>query len=87
MPLFLRRLAAVVSAVLLSAAYGSAFDRRTMVCAGSPHADTCQFDGGGPLVLQDRLAGITSWAYGCAREGYPGVYARVTAFTPLPLIP
>jgi secreted trypsin-like serine protease len=58
-----------------------------MVCAGSPHGDTCQFDSGGPLVVQGRLAGITSWAYGCAREGYPGVYTRVTAFTPLPLTP
>lgn len=70
-----------------AAAYGSAFDRRTMVCAGSSHGDTCQFDSGGPLVVQGRLAGITSWAYGCAREGYPGVYTRVTTFVPLPLTP
>jgi secreted trypsin-like serine protease len=54
------------------------------VCAGSPHGDTCQFDSGGPLVVQGRLAGVTSWAFGCAREGYPGVYTRVPAFT-LPL--
>ncbi|MCW2947009.1 MAG: trypsin-7-like, partial [Actinoallomurus sp.] len=47
-------------------------------------ADTCQFDSGGPLVVQGRLAGLTSWAYGCARPGYPGVYTRLPAFT-LPL--
>jgi secreted trypsin-like serine protease len=66
-------------------AYGKdAFERKNMVCAGSPQGDTCQFDSGGPLVLQGRLAGITSWAYGCARPGYPGVYTRLSAFT-LPL--
>jgi secreted trypsin-like serine protease len=64
-----------------SAAYGGSFDRRDMVCAGSPHGDTCQFDSGGPLVLNGRLAGITSWAYGCARQGHPGVYTRLTAFS------
>jgi secreted trypsin-like serine protease len=67
-----------------AAAYGTSFDHRDMVCAGSPAADTCQFDSGGPLVLQGRLAGITSWAYGCARAGFPGVYTRLSAFT-LPL--
>jgi secreted trypsin-like serine protease len=68
-----------------AAAYGSSFDHRDMVCAGTPHADTCQFDSGGPLILQGRLAGLTSWAYGCARPGYPGVYTRLSAFT-LPLV-
>jgi secreted trypsin-like serine protease len=65
-------------------AYGSAFDRRDMICAGSTHGDTCQFDSGGPLVVNGRLTGLTSWAYGCARAGYPGVYTRLAPFN-LPL--
>lgn len=72
----------LVSDARCAQAYGSSFDRRDMVCAGSTHADTCQFDSGGPLVVQNRLMGITSWAYGCARDGYPGVYTRLPAFAP-----
>jgi secreted trypsin-like serine protease len=74
----------LVSDARCAAAYGSSFDRRDMVCAGSPHADACQFDSGGPLLVQGRLVGLTSWAYGCARPGYPGVYTRLARFT-LPL--
>ncbi|MEV5708192.1 serine protease [Actinoallomurus sp. NPDC052274] len=77
--------APIVSDARCASAYGhDAFDAKGMVCAGSPQADTCQFDSGGPLILQGRLAGLTSWAYGCARPGYPGVYTRLSAFT-LPL--
>ncbi|WP_034485674.1 serine protease [Actinomadura oligospora] len=60
-----------------AAAYGSSFDASDMVCAGSPAGDTCQFDSGGPLLVNGRVVGLTSWAYGCARSGYPGVYSRV----------
>ena len=75
----------LVSDTRCAAAYGrGTFDAKDMVCAGSPQADTCQFDSGGPLILQGRLAALTSWAYGCARPGYPGVYTRLSAFT-LPL--
>jgi secreted trypsin-like serine protease len=67
----------LVSDAICAKAYGSTFDSRDMACAGSPQADTCLFDSGGPLVVQGRLAGLTSWAYGCARPGYPGVYTRL----------
>ncbi len=65
-------------------AYGSSFDAGNMVCAGSPQADTCEYDSGGPLIIDGKLAGLTSWARGCAREGFPGVYTRLSALT-LPL--
>lgn len=68
----------VVSDAACRRSYGASFDPATMVCAGSPKADTCQFDSGGPLIVRGRLAGLTSWALGCARAGFPGVYARVT---------
>ena len=59
-----------------------------MLCAGTtspPYIDTCQGDSGGPLAIQREgqwyLAGVTSFGRGCAEPGYPGVYARVSAFT------
>jgi secreted trypsin-like serine protease len=59
-------------------AYGDSYDASDMACAGSPKADTCQFDSGGPLLAGGRVVALTSWAYGCAKPGYPGVYTRVT---------
>lgn len=64
-----------------AAAYGVSFDKRDMICAGSPRADTCLFDSGGPLVVDGRLAGLASWASGCARPGFPGVYTRLPTLT------
>jgi secreted trypsin-like serine protease len=34
---------------------------------------------GGPLVVDNILAGIASWGIGCSREGDPGVYSNVPA--------
>ena len=59
-----------------------------MICAGdldSGGIDSCQGDSGGPLFVdcEDRkpvLVGVVSWGIGCASEGYPGVYANVSAF-------
>ena len=60
-----------------AAAYGGEFDSREALCAGSPAADTANFDSGGPLLMDGKLAGISSWAKGAAEPGFPGVYARV----------
>ncbi|GAA5053292.1 S1 family peptidase [Nocardia callitridis] len=61
-----------------AAAYGESFDPSQMLCAGSPEADTGQFDSGGPLLVGDHLVGLTSWAKGTARPGFPGVYTRLS---------
>ena len=54
-----------------------------MLCAGFPEGgrDACQGDSGGPFVVSGTLAGIVSWGSGCARPGFPGVYARVSFYT------
>ncbi|XP_059351434.1 chymotrypsinogen A-like [Daphnia carinata] len=54
-----------------------------MLCASTTDADSCQHDGGGPLVVktEDGLwtqAGIVSWGEGCADPAFPAaVYTRV----------
>ncbi|KAH8314242.1 hypothetical protein KR074_005080, partial [Drosophila pseudoananassae] len=58
----------------------------SMLCAGRPAMDSCQGDSGGPLLLSNGvkyfIVGIVSWGVGCGREGYPGVYTRVSKFIP-----
>jgi trypsin len=55
-----------------------------MLCAGfedAGGADACQGDSGGPVFLKSgEQIGLTSWGYGCARPGYPGVYTRVNKY-------
>ncbi|MFD9903715.1 serine protease [Streptomyces sp. NPDC059063] len=68
----------VVDRKTCNRAYDGDITRR-MICAGVPEGgkDACQGDSGGPLVQNGILYGIVSWGYGCARPGYPGVYADV----------
>ncbi|KAJ0177950.1 hypothetical protein K1T71_006823 [Dendrolimus kikuchii] len=68
---------------------GAGYGRRKvtprMICANAPERDACSGDSGGPLLLPQphfTLVGIVSWGRGCARQGYPGVYARVDKFLP-----
>ncbi|XP_030557593.1 trypsin-1 isoform X1 [Drosophila novamexicana] len=66
--------------------YKSSRITSTMLCAGRPHMDSCQGDSGGPLLLSNGvkyfIVGIVSWGVGCGREGYPGVYTRISKFIP-----
>lgn len=50
-----------------------------MICAGVEGQDSCRGDTGGPLVnvKTNIQVGVRSWGYGCAREGYPGIYTNV----------
>jgi len=65
--------------------YGSGAITDAMMCAGymrSSGKDSCQGDSGGPLTVGSgtsaTVVGVVSWGYGCARYGYPGVYAKVS---------
>ncbi|VDI23242.1 trypsin-1-like [Mytilus galloprovincialis] len=63
---------------------GGAFNPDHMTCAGYLEGGkgACQGDQGGPLACFNSqgkydLIGIVSWGFGCAREGFPAVYANV----------
>ncbi|CAB3364849.1 Hypothetical predicted protein [Cloeon dipterum] len=57
-----------------------------MLCAGEVNKDSCQGDSGGPLIVQNsqtgkyEVHGVVSWGIGCGREGYPGIYTRVSRY-------
>ncbi|XP_078594325.1 trypsin-3-like [Branchiostoma floridae x Branchiostoma japonicum] len=53
-----------------------------MFCAGFMNGgkDSCQGDSGGPVVNSGTVYGVVSWGYGCALEGYPGVYVKVANY-------
>ncbi|MEP2651509.1 MAG: trypsin-like serine protease [Paraglaciecola sp.] len=57
-----------------------------MICAAIADGGkgSCQGDSGGPLVINTgsgvQQVGIVSFGFGCAAEGYPGVYTRVSQY-------
>ncbi|EDV98092.1 trypsin eta [Drosophila grimshawi] len=53
-----------------------------MLCAAAPGGgkEACNGDAGGALVVNNQVVGVVSWAEGCAREAYPGVYASASHF-------
>lgn len=83
----------VVSNAACFPRYGNQYDSRLAFCAGGSRLggeDSCQGDSGGPLLVARQtmvsepvyvVAGIVSYGEGCARQGVPGVYTRVEAYT------
>jgi hypothetical protein len=79
----------VLADSVCGSSYGAGFHSDVMLCAGETAGgqDTCQGDSGGPLVAElassgtptqkFRLIGDTSFGFGCALAGFPGVYGRV----------
>merc|ERR1711881_394328 len=70
----------VTTNAVCNQAYGSI--TADMICAADSGKDSCQGDSGGPLIAPENgrqaLIGVVSWGRGCAFDGWPGVYARVT---------
>ncbi|GBP10246.1 Serine protease snake [Eumeta japonica] len=67
------------------------FRENTQLCYGDKEKskDTCQGDSGGPLqVLNEHVhcmytvVGVTSFGRACGFVGEPGIYTRVSAYTP-----
>jgi trypsin len=58
---------------------------KAMMCAGGDgKRDACTGDSGGPLLTRLasgawELIGVTSWGDGCAVQGMPGVFTRLSA--------
>lgn len=75
----------IVSTPVCKRAY-TYHDQVGEICAGFNQGgkDACQGDSGGPLFVAQRngghiQVGVVSYGQGCARRGFPGVYARVSA--------
>lgn len=77
----------LVSEQICKSAYPSDKINSRVICAGFAQGgkDSCQGDSGGPLMAynasgQPYQIGVVSWGEDCAKEGYYGIYTRVSAF-------
>ncbi|XP_064489484.1 ovochymase-2-like isoform X2 [Ornithodoros turicata] len=56
------------------------------ICAGGNMEDACQGDSGGPLMSPWHVdgkyvqVGVVSTGIGCGRDGFPGIYSRVSKY-------
>ena len=79
----------IVTNAQCSNAYGGAYLKTKMVCAGdlaNGGRDSCQGDSGGPLFVPDGgsgvvQVGVVSFGTGCGIARFPGVYTRVARYT------
>jgi hypothetical protein len=54
-----------------------------MFCAGDATYDSCIGDSGGPIITSSgEQVGVVSFGDGCAKEGKPGVYSRISYVLP-----
>ncbi|XP_054738780.1 trypsin zeta-like [Anastrepha obliqua] len=75
----------IISNEICNANYYDGLITDSMLCAGvrdTGGKDACDGDSGGPLLVNNKLAGIVSWGVGCAQANYPGVYANVSYLLP-----
>ncbi|WP_190013365.1 trypsin-like serine protease [Streptomyces lucensis] len=78
----------VQSDTTCSGAYGGAFVKGHMVCAGDPASGSdsgttsaCNGDSGGPLVVGGRIAGVVSWGVeNCVAKGAYSVFSKVSTY-------
>ncbi|XP_076678240.1 trypsin-1-like [Andrena cerasifolii] len=48
------------------------------ICVEAPGGKgVCNGDEGGPVTVDDQLAGLVSWHYGCGEKGYPDVHTEL----------
>ncbi|XP_072747521.1 mite allergen Der p 3-like [Anoplolepis gracilipes] len=54
----------------------------THICANDPNISrgSCKGDSGGPLIVNETLVGLVSWANGCSLTDYPTVHTRVSSY-------
>ena len=67
---------------------GYNLDKTSFLCAGGEKGkDSCEGDGGAPLVCETgngqwTVAGLVAWGIGCAQANVPGVYVNVASYVP-----